>query len=287
MPRNTVSSIGINLSPANLKPPMKIHLKQGSVPLLVSFPHSGTFLPADLAKRMTPQGTAVPDTDWFLPRLYDFLDEMGASTIQANFSRYVTDPNRATSGENLYPGQPTPRLCPLKCFDGSPIYLPGQEPDEFEIGKRTREYWQLYHDRLQEELLRLKHIHGMVVLFDAHSILSQVPRLFDGQLPDINIGTARGESCDPGLQQAIAVTLESQSTCSHVVNGRFVGGHITRHYGQPKEQVHAVQLELSQLRYMDEATGEWHDERAVETRPVLKSILETILKWTDQQSSRT
>ena len=264
---------------------MKVSLNRGSVPLLVSFPHSGTFVPPELANRMTPQGRAVPDTDWFLPRLYEFVGQLGASTIQANFSRYVADPNRSTDGVNLYPGQPTPRLCPIHCFDGSPIYLPGQEPDDFEIGKRTSDYWRHYHDDLQEELLRMKHEYGLAVLFDAHSILSQVPRLFEGQLPDINIGTARGESCAPELQKEIENILNAQSVCSHIINGRFVGGHITRHYGQPKNRVHAVQLELSQLRYMDEATGDWHDKRAAETTPVLQSIVQTVLNWAQQQTS--
>lgn len=233
---------------------------------------------------MTPEGRAVPDTDWFLPRLYEFIADFGVSTIAANFSRYVIDPNRSTDGENLYPGQPTPRLCPIQCFDGSPIYLPGQEPDQFEIGRRTAEYWRHYHDELNEELLRMKHQHGLAVLFDAHSILSRVPRLFDGQLPDINIGTSRGKSCDPQLQEAIRETLEQQDVCSHVINGRFVGGYITRNYGRPDQRVHAVQLELSQVRYMDEATGEWHDERAQETRPVLRQLLETIIQWIEKNS---
>jgi len=264
---------------------MKITFHQGSIPLLVSFPHSGTDIPKKLAERMTEAGRAVPDTDWFLPRLYDFVADTGASTIQANFSRFVIDPNRSTDGVNLYPGQPTPQLCPIQCFDGSPIYLPGQEPDEFEIGRRTAEYWRHYHDDIQEELTRIKHAHGLAVLFDAHSILSRVPRLFPGQLPDINIGTSNGDSCDAALQESIAIALEQQTTCSHVMNGRFVGGHITRHYGKPEHRVHAIQLELSQRRYMDESTGQWHDERAGETQPILQSIIEAILAWASQQKT--
>ena len=256
----------------------KFSYHPGSIPLLVSFPHSGTDVPEAIADRMTPTGNELPDTDWFLPRLYDFVQGMGASTIAANFSRYVIDPNRSTDGENLYPGQPTPKLCPEFCFNGKPIYLPGRYPDEFEIGRRTAEYWRPYHDRIQEELARLKHIHGFAVLFDSHSILSHVPRLFEGRLPDINIGTNRGATCDAKIQSAIEEALKQQDICDFVFNGRFVGGHITRNYGQPGNHVHSVQLELSQVRYMNEETGEWDAAKANETRIVLHNIMEAIVK---------
>jgi N-formylglutamate amidohydrolase len=261
---------------------MAFRFQQGSVPLLVSFPHSSTFLPPSLAGRMTERGRAVPDTDWFLPRLYDFLPQTGASVIEAGFSRYVIDANRSPDGENLYPGMPTPQLCPTLCFDGHPVYLTGEEPDEFEIGQRIAGYWQPYHNQILEELLRIKHRHGVAVLFDAHSILSRVPRLFDGQLPDINIGTAHGASCSSALQESIEVALDRQTVCSRVVNGRFVGGYITRHYGQPDRNIHAVQLELSQSRYLNETTGEWDESRAAETAAVLRDIVNTILNWTEK-----
>lgn len=263
---------------------MAFRFQQGSVPLLVSFPHSSTFIPAEIAERMTNVGQTVPDTDWFLPRLYQFLESTGASTIEAGFSRYVIDANRSPDGENLYPGQPTPELVPLQTFAGKPIWMPGQEPDPFEIGQRTRNYWQPYHDKIGEELTRIKHRHGIAVLFDAHSILSRVPRLFDGQLPDINIGTARGQSCAASLESAIGNFLKQQTVCSHIINGRFVGGYITRHFGQPDRNIHAVQLELSQLRYMNETTGEWAEDLAIETRSVLRRIIETIIEWTGTQA---
>ncbi len=262
---------------------MAFSFRQGSVPLLVSFPHSNTFIPSAIADRMTRRGRAVPDTDWYLPRLYDFVDGLGASRIVAGFSRYLIDANRSPDGENLYPGQPTPELCPKSCFDGSPIYLTGEEPDEFEIGQRTTEYWRPYHDQIQEELLRIKHRHGIAILFDAHSILSRVPRLFEGQLPDINIGTAKGESCALSLENTIKSVLERQTVCSHVINGRFIGGYITRHFGQPSKNIHAVQLELSQVRYLNESTGEWNEELAVETRGIVHSIMESIITWAGTQ----
>lgn len=264
---------------------MVFRFRQGSIPLLVSFPHSSTFLPDPIADRMTNVGQTVPDTDWFLPRLYDFLDGSGASTIEAAFSRYVIDANRPPDGENLYPGKPTPELVPTRTFAGEPIWMTGQEPDEFETGQRKRTYWQPYHDQIREELTRLRHRHGVAVLFDAHSILSRVPRLFEGQLPDINIGTAEGVSCSATLQAAIATTLEQQDVCTHVINGRFVGGYITRSFGDPERNVHTVQLELAQCRYMDEATGEWSEAMASETRPVLEQILTAIIDWTGENTS--
>lgn len=260
---------------------MTYTFQKGNVPLLVSFPHSSTFIPEAIAGRMTQQGLSTPDTDWFLPRLYDFLAGYDISIIAAEFSRYVIDPNRSVNGDNLYPGQPTPLLCPLQSFSGDQLYQAGQEPDLSDISHRTKKYWQPYRNQIGEELNRMKRHHGKAVLFDAHSILSRVPRLFEGQLPDISIGTAHGTSCDPSLQQELAVCLQGQSVCSHVINGRFVGGNITRHYGNPGKNIHAIQLELSQRRYMDEDSGEWHDQKAAEIRPILRNVIETIIRWSE------
>lgn len=260
---------------------MAFRFIQGRFPVLVSFPHSSTYLPEEVRARMTERGRAVPDTDWFLPRLYAFLRAFGFSEIEALFSRYVIDPNRGTDGANLYPGRPTPRLCPVQCFDGSPIYVAGAEPDAAEIAARTAAYWQPYHDQIQQELRRMKRQHGLAVLLDLHSIRSRVPRLFEGQLPDVNVGTARGASCDPSLAAAITAALSAQSVCSHVLDGRFVGGYITRTYGRPEEHIHAVQVELSQARYLDEVTGEWHEEKARETQPMLQNLVEAVVHWTE------
>ena len=262
---------------------MKLDLIQGDEPVLVSFPHSGTDIPKTIESAMTNHALTLPDTDWFLPRLYDFVAQLGVSTIAAKFSRYVIDPNRSIDGENLYPGQPTPKLCPTECFDGSPIYREGMQPDEFEVGKRTAEYWQQYHDSVQTELSRIRNQFGVAVLFDAHSISSSVPRLFDGKLPEFSMGTARESSCDPTLAQGIESVLQSQSGYAWVFNGRFVGGYITRHYGQPDQNIHAVQLELSKATYMDESRDQWDDEKAENVRPVLRQILESVLNWAQSQ----
>ena len=260
---------------------LTFEFRQGSAPLLVSMPHSGTDFPAGMEDRLTERGRQVPDTDWWLDRLYmgELVDR--ASLIRAHYSRYVIDLNRPIDGQNLYPGQPTPALCPLECFDGSPIYEPGHGPQPPEIEQRIEGYWRPYHEQLESELRRLQAEFGKAVLFDAHSIASRVPRLFPGKLPDINIGTFRGKSCAPSLTRSIDDFLET-SPFSHVVDGRFVGGFITRRYGQPDEARHAVQLELSQATYMDEATQTWDDTKAEKIRPVLQEVMRVIYQWIEK-----
>jgi N-formylglutamate deformylase len=259
-------------------------LTHGTLPLLVSFPHSGTDVPPPLEERMTDAGRRLPDTDWFLPRLYDFEPVRSASQIKADFSRYVIDPNRPPDGENLYPGRPTPELCPLHTFAGEPIWRPGLEPDAGEIDRRRKHFWNPWHTAIREELERLRARFGVALIFDAHSIRSRVPRLFDGRLPDINIGTANGASCDPELQQAIADTLGALPEYSSVINGRFIGGYITRHHGQPDRGIHAVQLELSQAAYMDEDAAEWDNRRADSVRPALQQLIDTLVDWARQHT---
>ena len=258
---------------------MKFRQTKGEVPVLVSFPHSGTNIPATMAQQMTNHALTMPDTDWDLPRLYDFVDDLGVATVAANFSRYVIDPNRSTDGANLYPGRPTPELCPTLCFDGSSVYRDGMEPDQFEVARRTAEYWQGYHDAIQAELCSIRNRFGHAVLFDAHSINSEVPRLFEGRLPDFNIGTSRGTSCAATMSKSIETVLKSQQRYSWVFNGRFVGGYITRHYGAPRQNIHAVQLELSKATYMDESRDQWDDEKANMVRPRVRQILESVVNW--------
>ena len=253
-------------------------------PLLVSFPHSGTNIPQSIALTMSGVGRSVPDTDWFLPRLYDFDPVDRASQIRANFSRYVIDPNRPPDGANLYPGRPTPEICPRLTFDGREIYLPHTDVTSEEIQCRKRDYWQPYHDQLRHGLDQILARRGLAVLFDAHSIASRVPRLFEGKLPDINIGTFNSHSCTKELEAAICRCLESQNEFSFVINGRFVGGYITRSYGDPENHIHAVQLELSQATYMDETGASWDDERAARIQPCLKRVLETIDQWATSQN---
>lgn len=251
--------------------------QRGSTPLLVSMPHSGTEIPETLKSRLTDGAKALPDTDWHVPRLYDFAAGLGASVLRANFSRYVIDLNRPPDDAALYPGQATTGLCSVLLFDGSPLYGQMQEPTDAEIAERRERYWQPYHDKLAEELARLRKAFGHALLYDAHSIASHVPRLFDGRLPDMNLGTVGGRSCAPTCEQAIADVMAA-SDFTQVVNGRFVGGYITRHYGDPARGVHAVQMELAQSAYMDEIPGyPFNEAKAAQLRPVLKEMLQALL----------
>ena len=249
-------------------------------PLLVSMPHVGTALPTEIAARFGDAARAVPDTDWHVDRLYDFIDGLGATVLAARWSRLVIDLNRPPDGASLYPGQATTGLCPAELFDGTPVYRDGAAPGADEIASRRAAYWQPYHDAVAAELARIKARHGRALLWDAHSIAPVVPRLFDGRLPDHNIGTARGASCGPGMGEAVLAAARAFPAYSAVLNGRFVGGYITRTYGKPEQGIHAVQLELSQRTYMDGAPSFRFDEaRARTLRPVLKSMIRAALDW--------
>lgn len=252
-------------------------LHQGRLPLLVSVPHHGTALPQDIAARLQPWARQVPDTDWHIARLYDFARQMGASIIVPYYSRYVIDLNRGEDDVSLYPGQNTTGLCPLRGFNGEPLYLPGQAPDEAEVRQRLDTYWRPYHQALQAELARIKAEHGRVLLWEGHSIKGEVPFLFDGRLPDLNLGTASGQSCHAATQARIEAVLAAQTGYDWVANGRFKGGHITRHYGQPANGVEAVQLEISQRCYMDEASFAWDDGKAAALRPLLEKMIAAAL----------
>ncbi|MGB6144636.1 MAG: N-formylglutamate deformylase [Rhodanobacter sp.] len=253
-------------------------LHRGRVPLLISLPHDGSFIPADIAARMPPAARRSPDTDWHVARLYEPLAEaLGASVLKPAASRYVVDLNRPADGHALYPGQRETGLVPLIGFDGEPLYRDGGAPDAAEVQRRINEYWQPYHDALAQELARLRAEHGRVVLWEGHSIRSRVPMLFEGRLPDFNLGTANGASCDAALQMRLADGLQAQSRFSVAINGRFKGGYITRHYGRPDAGVQAVQLELVQLNYMDEASFAYDASKASQVQALIESLLRTCL----------
>jgi N-formylglutamate deformylase len=254
-------------------------LTSGTAPLLVSFPHAGAEIPDELAARMTPEALQRADVDWHLPRLYDFVVPMGASTITARFARHVIDLNRPPEDASLYPGQDVTGLLPLDTFRKQPLYRPGQGPDAAEAQQRRATYWQPYHDALRAELDRLRALHGSVVLWDAHSIASRLPRFFDGKLPDLNLGTADGRACAPALQAAAEAVMARQSQFTHVSNGRFKGGHITRHYGDPGAGIHALQLEMCQSTYMSEiAPFDYRPELAAQVQPLLQRMLQAVVQ---------
>ena len=248
-------------------------LDRGTVPLLVSLPHDGSEIPDALAARMTPEARRAPDTDWHVARLYAFARELGASVLVPRFSRYVVDLNRPPDDVSLYPGQNTTGLCPAVRFDGEPVYLPGQVPLADEVAERVETFWRPYHDALREELDRLRAVHGRALLWEGHSIRGECPFLFAGRLPDLNLGTASGASCAPGLQARLEATLAAQADYDWVANGRFKGGYITRHYGDPAAGIDAVQLEISQRTYMDEASFAWDADRAGRLQPLLQRLL--------------
>lgn len=253
--------------------------RAGRAPLIVSMPHTGTHIPDALARRMTAAARALPDTDWHLERLYDFLEALGASVLVSTHSRYVVDLNRPPDDANLYPGQDTTGLVPVDTFHREPVYAAGEAPDEAEIAERVARYWQPYHARLAEALAALKAQHGRALLWDAHSILSAVPRFFAGTLPDFNLGTADGRSCARGVGEALLTVAERAAPYRAVLNGRFKGGYITRRYGRPDEGVHAVQLELSEATYMEErAPYRFRDDLAAGVRPYLRAMLERFVE---------
>jgi N-formylglutamate deformylase len=257
---------------------MSFSLHTGSLPLLISMPHIGTAIPADLQTHLVPRALETEDTDWHLAQLYDFASALGASVLQPQFSRYVIDLNRPPDDAPMYPGASNTELCPTRFFNGEPLYREACAPDAQERARRRSAYWEPYHHALQAELQRLHRTHGYALLWDAHSIRSEIPWLFEGVLPGLNIGTAGGASADLSITQAIADVCAQHSQTSHVVNGRFKGGYITRHYGAPAARVHAVQLEMCQKLYMHETPPYAYDpELARRIQPQLRAILQAAL----------
>jgi len=253
-------------------------LKRGTAPLLISIPHAGTQIPADIAASMTPIAREVDDTDWRLERLYSFAVAMGASILVPANSRYVIDLNRPPDGANLYPGRDTTGLCPVDTFNSEPLYPAGGAPSDTQIAERRETYWRPYHDALAGELARLKAAHGKALLWEAHSIRSHVPRFFDGRLSDFNFGTAGGESAVAGLAEKLEAIVAGQGAYTAVANGRFKGGYITRHYGAPQDGIHAVQLELSQVTYMEETRPyAYYEARAARVAPLMRDLVQCAL----------
>jgi len=254
-------------------------LIQGATPLLISMPHIGTFLPPAIKDRMTKTALRLPDTDWHVGKLYGFAADMGASLLMPTHSRYVVDLNRPQDDADLYPGQVKTGLCPLNSFSGEKLYKDGEEPDGVEKINRVGTYWVPYHETLQAELTRLKEKFGYAILYDAHSICSHVPMLFDGRLPDLNLGSAKGSSCAPEMAEA-ALKAAASGDYSSVLNGRFVGGYITRHYGRPQNHIHALQMELTWINYMDEKYPyNYEEKKAAQLQGMLRDVLQSLLAW--------
>jgi formiminoglutamase len=264
-----------------------LEIQRGGAPLIVSFPHTGTDIPPEIEARLASPWIGRRDADWWVDRLYDFACDLGATTLRTAISRTVIDVNRDPSGASLYPGAATTELCPTTTFDGEALYRPGEAPGEAEIAARRAAWFDPYHQALADEIARLEGLHGWVVVYDAHSIRSRIGRLFDGELPQFNIGTNSGASCDPALAAAVEAACDA-ATFSRVTNGRFKGGFITRRHGQPVDGVHAIQMELACRGYMDEPAGpigpdnwptRYDAARTAPMRRVLTSILGACLAF--------
>jgi N-formylglutamate amidohydrolase len=255
-------------------------LHRGDGPLVVDVPHAGTHLPPAIAATMTPAALAVPDTDWHVDRLWSFAPGLGATLLVATHSRYVVDLNRDPAGVALYPGADNTELCPLATFAQAPIYRAGAAPDAAAVAARRAQYYDPYHAVLAAEIERVRARHGYAIVVDGHSILSAVPRFFAGRLPDLNLGTADGTSAAPALQALATGVLAAAAGFTHVVNGRFKGGFVTRRHGRPAQGVHALQLEIAQAAYMDEAPPwPWEPARAARLGAVLERLAAALVAW--------
>ena len=251
-----------------------VQVARGDGPVVLGLPHTGTHVPEPIWERLDNRGRALSDTDWRVEQLYDdLLPDL--TVVRATTHRYVVDVNRDPSGASLYPGQSTTDLVPLTDFEGEPIWT--DPPTEADIAGQTAGFHGPYHDALRAEMERVRAQHGVAILWDAHSIRSRLPFLFEGTLPDLNIGTNSGASCDPRMEQTVA-DLAAISGFTYVRNGRFKGGWTTRRYGRPAEGWHAIQMEIAQSAYLAEEAPPWtYDEgKAQRVRPVVARMLQTL-----------
>lgn len=261
-----------------------VEVVSGDAPVVLGVPHSGTHLPAEIWDRLNATGQKLADTDWHVDRLYSGLLP-GATMVRANFHRYVIDANRDPEGVSLYPGQNTTSLCPTTDFDGVSIYLEGEEPGETEIEERRLAWHAPYHAALKTELERVRAEHGIAILYDCHSIRSVVPFLFEGTLPDFNIGTNNGTTCAPEVEAAVYSRAQAAEGYTSVLNGRFKGGWTTRHYGRPSEGIHAIQMELAQRTHLitEEQPFSFDECKAANLQKILTMVLSNLAMWSARQ----
>ena len=266
---------------------MTFETTQGTSPIILAFPHTGTEVPSEIWARLNDNGRLLADTDWHIQQLFAGLLP-NVTTVRATFHRYVIDANRDPAGTSLYPGQNTTGLVPETDFDGAPIWAEGEEPSESDIADRLKTFHAPYHAAILAEIERVKAIHGVAVLYDCHSIRSLIPFLFEGRLPDFNIGTDMGRTCDPRIEAAAADVARAAEGYTAIVNGRFKGGWTTRHYGQPQNGVHAIQMELSQISHLttEEPPFAYDDEKAGQLRIHLNQILARIEAVADQLKTK-
>jgi N-formylglutamate deformylase len=254
-------------------------IQRGASPVILGLPHTGTHVPGEIWDRLNENGRLLADTDWHIHRLYDGL-LANVTTVRATFHRYVIHANRDPSGSSLYPGQNTTGLIPETDFDGSAIWREGCAPTENDVLERVAQFHSPYHAALVAEIARVKAMHGVAVLYDCHSIRSHIPFLFEGKLPDFNIGSNDGKSCAPAIESAAMDVARNASGYTSVLNGRFKGGFTTRNYGQPADGVHAIQMELAQGTHLasESAPFEYDAVKAEGLRVHLREILQRIEK---------
>jgi N-formylglutamate deformylase len=254
-----------------------LSVTRGEAPLLLSIPHAGVEIPGEFAAGLISPWLARRDADWWVDKLYDFAPSLGATVVRTAISRTVIDVNRDPGGASLYPGQATTELCPTTTFDGAPLYEAGAEPDATAIAARRQTYHAPYHAALAAEIARLRQHHPGIVLYDCHSIRSRIPRLFDGELPHFNIGTNDGRSCAPRLTAAVEAACDGPRY-SRITNGRFKGGYITRHYGDPRAGIHALQMELACRGYLRESGAPAPESWPIPYDPAYATPLRTVLE---------
>lgn len=250
------------------------------VPILLSVPHCGTEFPQELKGQYKQHLINAPDdTDWFVNRLYDFAASMGITMIHSTFSRWVIDLNRDPESKPLYTdGRIITALCPSTTFAGESIYNDERkEVDQAEVKRRLGIYYAPYHDQLAKKIFELKNKFGKVLLWECHSIRKFVPTVHTEKFPDLILGSNDGKSAAPGI---IETTLEhlgkSPFTLKH--NHPFKGGYITRHFGNPSENAHALQLEMTKVNYMDDSELNYDGARAEAVRKVLMKVFSELIR---------
>jgi N-formylglutamate deformylase len=256
-----------------------VEVSEGNSPVILGMPHTGTHVPPEIWVRLDGNGKLLADADWHVHRLYeDLLPDV--TTVRALFHRYVIDANRDPAGGSLYPGRNTTGLVPLSDFDGRPIWREGSEPSAEDVAERVKVFHSPYHTALLEQAERVKKLHGLAIIYDCHSIRSHIPFLFEGQLPDFNVGTDGGVTCDPAIEAAVMAAVQASGR-THVLNGRFRGGWTTRHYGQPSAGMHAIQMELAQSTHLQSETSPFAFDgaKASAIRETLGTILHELDRW--------
>jgi len=263
-----------------------IEVTQGNSPIVLGLPHGGTHVPEDIRAQFNETGRALADTDWHIHRLYNDLG-LDLTRVSTPIHRYVIDVNRDPSGASLYPGQNTTGLCPRTDFDGKSIYVDNAEPDAAEVLRRTAMYHAPYHVALDAELQRVREKYGVAILYDCHSIRPVIPFLFDDTLPDFNIGSNSSTSCSAAVERSVHMRCRAAMEYSCALNGRFKGGWTTRHYGQPSENIHAIQMELAQSTYMDAAAPwSYRPDKAERLRPIIYRILSDLVELVHERQIR-